>query len=223
MSELNSNLAPGQLEALQAPLHMDQVSSRESFGGNKLDYLEGWAAIENANRVFGFDGWEYEVLSTSPTHAYDFETKTGKKMSAVCYTAMVRVRALGCTRSDVGYGNGMGPEGKGEEHELAIKEAVTDALKRALRSFGDQFGNTLYNKEKTKRNVLARKSSAQAKTDGDDERVKSLINQANTLYDLREAWEVIEGELLPTLPRSWEGAIREQYDKRWETLEAQES
>ena len=31
-----------------------------------------------------------------------------------------------------------------EGHETAWKGAVTDALKRALRSYGDQFGNGLY-------------------------------------------------------------------------------
>ena len=33
-----------------------------------------------------------------------------------------------------------------EEHETACKGAVTDATKRALRQFGDQFGNRLYDK-----------------------------------------------------------------------------
>ena len=31
-----------------------------------------------------------------------------------------------------------------EGHDTALKGAVTDGLKRALRSFGDQFGNALY-------------------------------------------------------------------------------
>ncbi len=35
-----------------------------------------------------------------------------------------------------------------EAHEAAEKGAVTDALKRALRTFGAQFGNDLYDREK---------------------------------------------------------------------------
>ena len=34
------------------------------------------------------------------------------------------------------------------KHESAIKEAESDALKRALKSFGDQFGLSLYDKDK---------------------------------------------------------------------------
>jgi len=35
-----------------------------------------------------------------------------------------------------------------DAHEGASKEAITDALKRSLRSFGNQFGNSLYSKDK---------------------------------------------------------------------------
>jgi recombination DNA repair RAD52 pathway protein len=34
-----------------------------------------------------------------------------------------------------------------QSHETAIKGAVTDGIKRALRSFGDQFGASLYDKD----------------------------------------------------------------------------
>jgi recombination DNA repair RAD52 pathway protein len=33
------------------------------FNGPKGDYLEGWHVINEANRIFGFDGWSYEILS----------------------------------------------------------------------------------------------------------------------------------------------------------------
>lgn len=35
-----------------------------------------------------------------------------------------------------------------DAHEGAAKEAVTDAIKRAMRSYGNQFGNSLYDKSK---------------------------------------------------------------------------
>jgi len=40
-----------------------------------------------------------------------------------------------------------------DAHEGAAKEAVTDALKRSLRSFGNQFGNSLYSKDKNNNNA----------------------------------------------------------------------
>ena len=48
---------------------------------------------------------------------------------------------------DVGYGVGNSYNGFGDAFESAAKEAVTDALKRCLRSFGNAFGNCLYDKD----------------------------------------------------------------------------
>ena len=50
--------------------------------------------------------------------------------------------------SDVGYGDGFDYSGSELTiHELAMKEAVSDGVKRALKNFGDQFGLSLYDKE----------------------------------------------------------------------------
>ena len=46
------------------------------------------------------------------------------------------------SRTDVGFHPVTDESAEG--HETAFKGAVTDALKRALRSFGDRFGNGLY-------------------------------------------------------------------------------
>lgn len=50
-------------------------------------------------------------------------------------------------REDVGFGTGI-DKTLAQAHEGAAKEAVTDALKRAMRSFGNQFGNSLYDKSR---------------------------------------------------------------------------
>ena len=72
------------------------------------------------------------------------DRKTGEiKGRKVAYTAQVRVRVGEVIREDAGFGTGYGKD-DGDACEGAIKEAVTDALKRALVSFGDQFGLGLY-------------------------------------------------------------------------------
>ena len=59
------------------------------------------------------------------------------------YSAPVRVTVPGAPpRTDVGFHTVA--EETGEGHETAFKAAVTDGLKRALRTFGDQMGNSLY-------------------------------------------------------------------------------
>ena len=48
-------LSPEQSAALAAPLNRAHVQTR-SHAGRSLNYLEGWVAISEANRIFGFDG-----------------------------------------------------------------------------------------------------------------------------------------------------------------------
>ena len=55
--------------------------------------------------------------------------------------------AKSVTREDVGFGTGIAKT-LADAHEGASKEAVTDAIKRTLRSFGNQFGNSLYDKSR---------------------------------------------------------------------------
>jgi recombination DNA repair RAD52 pathway protein len=52
---------------------------------------------------------------------------------------------------DVGYGDGSDKTNPGKAHELAAKEAVTDALKRCAKNLGMSMGLALY--DKTQENV----------------------------------------------------------------------
>lgn len=71
-------------------------------------------------------------------------------------TAVVRVTLKdGTYHEDVGYGVSEGIRGKGAALEKAKKEAVSDALKRALRLFGNSLGNSVYDKEHLKQYVLS--------------------------------------------------------------------
>ena len=48
---------------------------------------------------------------------------------------------------DIGYGHIENCKGKAAAFEKAKKEGTTDALKRALRNFGNILGNCIYDKE----------------------------------------------------------------------------
>lgn len=133
------------VEQLSAKLDTARVTQREERG-QKFSYIEGWDSIETANRIFGFDGW------SSETHlelVFERERKIGKDQApgwGVCYRARVRVTIDGATRDGIGTGHGFGRDA-GLAHESAMKEAETDALKRALRLWGNQFGLALYDKQ----------------------------------------------------------------------------
>ena len=137
-------LAPRVTEALAQPLDPQLISQRKGRGGRKFDYVEGHTAIDQANRIFGFGGWGYELVGDVTLRPIEqTDSRTGEVTTTAAYSAVVRVTVPGApSRTDVGFQPvaDESPEG----HETAFKGAVTDALKRALRSFGDRFGNGLY-------------------------------------------------------------------------------
>lgn len=139
-----------QIAQLSGKLDPAAVRPPQKFGP-KGDYLEGWYVIAEANRIFGFDGWSYESLDVRCVS--EAPRKIGRDQKdgwGVTYTARVRVVVHGIVREDCGAGHGYDLD-VGLAHESALKEAVTDALKRTLRTFGNPFGLALY--DKTRANV----------------------------------------------------------------------
>jgi recombination DNA repair RAD52 pathway protein len=140
-----------QIEALSAPLSKENVKTR-SQSGRRLSYVEGWHVIAEANRIFGFHAWDRETVALDCV-AQDERTigRDQKPGWRVTYTARVRitVRVPGqapIIRDGCGAGHGIDVD-RGLAHESALKEAETDAMKRALMTFGNPFGLALYDKE----------------------------------------------------------------------------
>ena len=144
-------------ELLDAPLDESRVHPPPP--GKFGDYLEAWDDIETANRIFGYDGWSFQVLSTELHTAHDRNgAPTGQ-----FYSAQGIVTAIGQTKGDIGTNDVSYRREDGhaspDAHATAIKGAASDCLKRCLRHFGDQFGNSLYDKD---RKVRAKSAPTQA-------------------------------------------------------------
>ena len=137
-------LSPAVTEALGQPLDPALVSTRKGRAGRTFSYIEGHTAISEANRVFGYGGWGYELLADVALREIEnVDPKTGEVKLIRAYSAPVRVTVPGAPpRTDIGFH--AVTEETAEGHETAAKGAVTDGMKRALRSFGDRFGNGLY-------------------------------------------------------------------------------
>lgn len=137
-----------QMKALQSELSKDRIKVRDK-ANIKLSYLEGFDIIDTANNIFGFGGWAYTISSLEQVSQ---EVNSNQNV-VICYKAIVKVDVYGIdhstmiSRQDVGFGTGVA-RNLADAHENSAKEAVTDALKRSLRSFGNQFGNSLYDKSK---------------------------------------------------------------------------
>lgn len=137
---------PEQLEALKAPLGSSHVKTRKQ-AGRELSYVEGWWAIAEANRIFGFDGWHRETMDIKRLgEPYEKTNDYGKTNWYVAFMAKVRITVGTIVREGCGYGSGIDKD-LGSAHESALKEAETDAMKRALMTFGNPFGLALYDKE----------------------------------------------------------------------------
>lgn len=135
-----------QLTQLRAPLNRSSVKQREQ-AGRKLSYIEGWFAIDEANRIFGFDNWTRETLMIDCVASSEREIGRDKVPGfGVTYTCKVRIRVGDVIRDGCGSGHGIDRD-LGLAHESALKEAETDAMKRALMTFGNPFGLALYDKE----------------------------------------------------------------------------
>ena len=138
------SLPPAVAQKLADPLDEGLVSHRKGRGNRSFAYLEGSTAIDQANRVFGHGGWGYELVGdVTRREGESVDRETGEAKPWRAYAATVRVTVPGSQpRLDVGFQ--AVAEDTVEGHETAFKGSVTDALKRALRSYGDQFGNSLY-------------------------------------------------------------------------------
>lgn len=131
-----------QIQALNQPLQETRIKERES-GNGKLKYLKADDVIGVANEIFGYGRWGYKVVARE-----DHEVSDPKKGPVHIYTADIELSVVGCPFTFPG--DGVGVVNKPftvEMHEKARKEATSDALKRALRHYGDQFGLCLYNED----------------------------------------------------------------------------
>jgi len=130
-----------QLQALRRPPGRSHIRTRKA-NGRELSYLEGWYAISEANRIFGFDGWSRETLESRCVLARE---NWGTFLAVYLARVRVTVQADGTTIVREGHGTGEGRgTSPGEVHDISLKAAETDATKRALATFGKPFGLELY-------------------------------------------------------------------------------
>lgn len=154
-----------------------------------FDYVEGWRAIAEANRIFGFDGWAREIVNLKSLHD---PYQNNKENWVISYGCTVRITVTAgdkkIVRDGCGYGSGFSKI-VGDAHESAIKEAETDAMKRALMTFGNPFGLALYDKEQA--NVEYGQHRQQQPDRSDDQYVADasawLKNQTD-IHVVNEAW-----------------------------------
>ena len=179
---------PEQREHLNAPLSKSVVKKNPK--GH--DYVEAWHAIAEANRIFGFDAWNRETVEM---RLLGEPRQTGETWR-VGYFAKVRitVEARGdderppvkIIREGCGFGSGINKD-VDQAHEGALKEAESDAMKRALMTFGNPFGLALYDKAQT--NVSDAPPPPPAEPSAVVTAACAAISMCTTSAELKAWWE----------------------------------
>ena len=120
------------------------MPGRVSKDGKGFSHVEAYEVIAHLNRIFGFEGWDKEVTDLTPIFETETKMKNGNLGWTVCYRATVRLTVNGSiVREDASTGDATQPS-RADAHDLAVKSAISVALKRAAKDFGDQFGLSLY-------------------------------------------------------------------------------
>jgi DNA repair and recombination protein RAD52 len=137
-----------QMQVLKYDIEPSRIKSRTK-GNINLSYLEGFDLIETANKIFGHGNWSYTISSLEQVS----QEINSNQNTVICYKALIKLNVYSLDHSkhiskeDVGFGTGIAKT-LADAHEGGAKEAVTDGIKRAMRSFGNQFGNSLYDKSR---------------------------------------------------------------------------
>jgi hypothetical protein len=130
-----------QLQELRRDLDQRYVRMRE-VDGRELSFIGGWYAVSEANRIFGFGNWWRETVE-----ARCVLNRENRGAFLAVYIAKVRITVNVGGMTVVREGHGTGERhgsSAGDVHDMALKGAETDATKRALATFGNPFGLSLY-------------------------------------------------------------------------------
>jgi len=127
-----------------------------------MSHLEAWDVRRQLIRIFGFDGFTVETLGLDLVHEngnpnYRKKNKAGEEYGptytawTIVYRAQVRLTVKAtdgrplAVFEDAAAGDAVNQPSVGDAHDLAMKTALSQALKRCAVNLGDQFGLSLYN------------------------------------------------------------------------------
>lgn len=240
--DIDFPFTPQQIEALDQPLEQRLVSTRKGSGNATFKYIEGHDVIDQANRVFGYGNWAYRPLASEQKVIYD--PLTGEAVGVAYTTLVeLTVRGCiapivekgvqpvaSWNVTDVVMGKRKRDDDKQrpieqweranamrtiiEAHEMAEKGAVTDGLKRALRTFGKQFGNSLYGDTSNEQKEAAARSghSQQQYRQNGASHPQFVVQQPSSivanLNGLRQ--HLIKNSMIGESPEDWQKFIANQ-------------
>lgn len=156
------NTTPGRLTDQQSSFLLQPISGNRVRNLRGMSHLEAWDVRRQLIRIFGFDGFTVETLALDLAHEndnpnYRKKNKQGEEYGptytawTIVYRAQVRLTVKTTSGEtiamfeDAAAGDAVNQPSVGDAHDLAMKTALSQALKRCAVNLGDQFGLSLYN------------------------------------------------------------------------------
>ena len=146
MSEHRGSVTPDQTTRLLRPIRAGRVFEKQGHA-----HVAGWDISAHLTRMFGFAKWEKEILTLELLSEVPVE-KNGRTGWYVTWRCTLQLRVFDAhgrliwRNEDAATGSAQNQPHLHDAHDLAMKNAVTYALKRCAKDLGDQFGLSLYNK-----------------------------------------------------------------------------
>lgn len=117
-----------------------------------MSYMEAYDVRAHLNRVFGFARWSADVISMDQVFERFHKNSKGTDAVSVGYRAGLTLTVCApdgellatYTEYAAGSASGFPVSKQADAHDMAIKTAESQALKRAAINLGDQFGLSLY-------------------------------------------------------------------------------
>lgn len=163
-------------------------------------YMEAYDIRAHLTRIFGFARWSADVISMEQIYERFHKNSKGKDAVSVGYRAGLTLTVsapdgeLLATYTEYAAGSASGfPVSKqANAHDMAIKTAESQALKRAAINLGDQFGLSLYQRG-SRKPIVMRTLDAEETTEDVAKNVPSVVPEAeDEQHDPEQAEAVAE-------------------------------
>lgn len=145
-------LTDAQREVLLRPIMPQRVAK----DGKGFSHVEAFEITAHLTRMFGFEGWDKEILELNRLLGSAIDGKF-----SVTYFCRMRLTLRDPEGQvikvidDASTGSATNQRNEADAHDLALKSAISGALKRCAKDLGDGFGLSLYDHGST--DALVRK------------------------------------------------------------------
>lgn len=148
---------PSQVDVLRKDLAPSRVMVTQG-----QSYLAAWDVRAHLTRIFGYGGWDFTVRDLTEVETRMTGEIGGKGDDRPRWSSVYRCTGRlviqanhavipgAVVYEDASVGDSTNQVTPGDAHDLALKSAVSGALKRCAVNLGTQFGLSLYNAGSTR-------------------------------------------------------------------------